>query len=123
MAMEMRLFGPFDVLISGQPLPRLHSRKGHWLLALLALRHDRETERSWLAGTLWPESTEQQALFNLRQCLADLRRALGPESHRLLSPTPRTLRLDLSGAEYDLLAFDSAIQQKAESGRRKEESL
>ena len=91
--MEIRLFGGLEALIDSQPLPPLHSRKGRYLLALLALRHDRETERAWLAGVLWPESAESQALFNLRQCLSDLRHALGAEAERVYSPTPRTLRL------------------------------
>jgi hypothetical protein len=50
------MFGPLQVELNGQPLPRLRSRKGHWLLALLVLRHGREVERAWLAGMLWPDS-------------------------------------------------------------------
>ena len=37
--LALRLFGPFEVHVNGGPLPRLRSRKGQWLLALLALRH------------------------------------------------------------------------------------
>src|SRR5712691_2958049 len=36
--LEVLMFGPFEVRLHGAPLPRLRSRKGHWLLALLALR-------------------------------------------------------------------------------------
>src|SRR5713101_3222948 len=100
--LAIQLFGPLVVQCHGVPLPRLRSRKGPWLLALLALRHGREVERSWLAGTLWPDSPEPHALISLRTSLKDLRRALGPEAHRLCSPTPRTLCLTLEGAEVDL---------------------
>ena len=93
-SLDIRLFGPFAVCIGGQPLAPLHSRKGHYLLALLTLRHEREVERDWLAGTLWPDSTERQALHNLRQTLSNLRHALGAEAHLLRSPTPHTLFLD-----------------------------
>jgi class 3 adenylate cyclase/predicted ATPase len=55
---------------------------------------------------LWPESISGQTM---RNTLADLRRALGPEAARLRSPTPRTLSLDLTGADVDLIAFDAAI--------------
>src|SRR5207302_8267516 len=48
-------------------------------------------------------------LYNLRRNLTDLRDALGPEAHRLQTPTPRTLRLDLAGADVDVLRFDAAI--------------
>src|ERR1051325_11392865 len=83
--LEIRLFGVFEARVHGVPLPRLRTRKGEWLLALLALRAGRETERTWLAGLLWPDSPEPQALQNLRVSLADLRRALGSEAHRLRS--------------------------------------
>jgi hypothetical protein len=68
------LFGPFQVHRHGAPLEGLRSRKGHQLLALLVLRHGAEVERSWLAGTLWPESDEPKALASLRNSLKVLRR-------------------------------------------------
>src|SRR5689334_11277666 len=74
---ELRLFGPMVVRVNGLPMPRLRSRKGIWLLAILALRPNRDVERSWLAGTLWPECADGDALRSLRQSLYDLRLALG----------------------------------------------
>jgi predicted ATPase/DNA-binding SARP family transcriptional activator len=97
------------------PLPKLASRKGEWLLALLALREGRGyprsgwIERSWLRGILWPDSAEEPAQRNLRNSLADLRRALGPAGSRLHSPTSQTLALDLSAAQVDVAAFDRAM--------------
>src|SRR5437667_11981593 len=107
--LTLRLFGPFEVRVNGAPLPRLRSRKGLWLLALLALRQGQAVERDWLAGLLWPENSQSDALYNLRRNLASLRRALGAEAGRLCSPTPHTLRLDLAGTEVDIAAFDAAI--------------
>ncbi len=57
--LTIRLFGPFEASVHGQPLPRLRSRKGQWLLGLLTLCHGCELERAWLAGTLWPNSAEE----------------------------------------------------------------
>src|SRR5438876_870693 len=74
----IRLFGSFEAHVHGRPLPRLRTRKGQWLLALLVLRPGEELERDWLAGCLWPESPQARALANLRSSLQDLRRALGP---------------------------------------------
>ncbi|HZT43605.1 MAG TPA: tetratricopeptide repeat protein [Chthonomonadaceae bacterium] len=105
----IRLFGPFDVRLHGKLLPYLRTRKGQWLLALLALRHDRPVDRDWLAGTLWPESPASQALYNLRRSLSDLRRALGSEGARLASPTARTICLSLTDARTDVSLFDAAI--------------
>ncbi len=112
--LEIRVLGPLEVRVLGRPLPRLRTRKGEHLLALLVLRHDRATERAWLAETLWPDSESWGALSNLRRSLTDLRHALGSEAFRLCSPTPHTLRFDLSGAACDLTLFDAAIKQKNE---------
>jgi non-specific serine/threonine protein kinase len=105
--LTIRLFGAFDLRVSGESPPAL-PRKAQWLLALLALREGREVERAWLAGTLWPESEESQALYNLRRELARLRDALGPHASRLRSPGARTLSLQASAAEVDALAFDAS---------------
>ena len=60
--LTLRLFGPLEAAVHGVPLPRLRSRTGYRLLALLVLRHGREVEREWLAGTLWPESAAADLL-------------------------------------------------------------
>jgi DNA-binding SARP family transcriptional activator len=60
---------------------------------------------------LWPESAEAQASSSLRNSLADLRHVLEADAGRLHSPSPRTLGLDLSGVEVDVLAFDAAIDR------------
>src|SRR5207244_4346385 len=71
--------------------------------------HGCETERAWLAGLLWPDSHEPNALANLRESLKDLRRALGPAADRLRGPRPRTLQLLLAETEADLIDFDTVI--------------
>jgi two-component SAPR family response regulator len=108
-SLSIHLLGPFEARLPDGSLPRLRSRKEQWLLALLILQLGRPRERAWLAGMLWPDSSQTQALANLRNCLAGLRHALGPEARRLSAPTPRALTLDLNGAEVDVLAFDAAI--------------
>ena len=67
--LTLRLFGPFEASVGETPLPRLRTRKGQWLLALLALRPGVEVERAWLAGVLWPDSSGAAALGNLRSVL------------------------------------------------------
>jgi predicted ATPase/DNA-binding SARP family transcriptional activator len=109
--LRVRLFGPFEAYVEGNPIPRLRSRKGEWLLALLLLRRGQRVDRDWLMGTLWPDSAPAQASASLRQSLADLRRALGGAAWRMHAPTPRTLALDAVGAEVDVLAFDRELAQ------------
>ncbi len=108
--LTLRLFGPFTAFVHGCPLVQKRSRKEAWLLALLVLYAPAPLERSRLAGTLWPDATDEAALYNLRRNLVLLRGALGAEAGRLLSPTPRTIRLDLDGADCDLTAFDEAVR-------------
>ncbi len=109
--LQINLFGPFNAFVDSQPLPPLRSVKGQHLLALLVLRGGQAVERAWLAQTLWPDSDIVNAQASLRQCLADLKRALGAQAASLQSPARATLRLDLAGADIDVLAFDKAIQQ------------
>src|SRR6476469_4833315 len=110
-ALSLRLFGAFDARLGALPLPPTRTRKEQWLLALLILRQGQAVDRSWLAGTLWPESPESGALGNLRRSLADLRRVLGSEAVRLTAPGPRTISLDPTGASVDVLEFDAAVRR------------
>jgi len=107
----LRLFGTFEAQIDGAPLPRMRSRKEEWLLVLLALSPSRDVSRSWLAQTLWPfpDYAEEHAGHYLRRSLMLLRRGLGSQAERLTSPTPRSLRLDLTNCYCDVLEFDAAI--------------
>ncbi|MDX1934997.1 MAG: BTAD domain-containing putative transcriptional regulator [Capsulimonadales bacterium] len=95
-ALEILLLGGFGARVRGKPLPRLRSRQGARLLALLAMRANRDVERSYLAGMLWPDTPEPQGLALLRRELTDLRNALGEEKERLRSPQRRALHLDLN---------------------------
>jgi DNA-binding SARP family transcriptional activator len=121
--LAISLFGALDVCVAGEPLGHVRTRSVEWLLVLLVLRAGREVSRSWLAGTLWPESSAEQALVNLRRNLLDLRRALGAEAARLGSPTRDTLCLDLTGAEVDVVAFDAAIAAGDEPSLKRAVSL
>jgi predicted ATPase/DNA-binding SARP family transcriptional activator len=116
--LTIQLFGPLRVTVLGAPMPRVRTRSVEWLLALLTLRHGRAVQRSWVAGSLWPESGEARALQSLRDDLVRLRKALGPESGRLQSPTRDSLTLDLAGAAVDVLQFDAAIAAGDEESLR-----
>ncbi len=117
-SLTLHLFGPMRILVHGGAMPRVRTRSVEWLLALLALRHGRTVNRSWLAGTLWPESEESRALHNLRDDLMRLRKALGSEAGRIQSPSRDTLTLDLTGTQIDVLKFDSAIRAGDEASLR-----
>lgn len=109
--LSISLFGPLDIRVGGEPLGRIRTAKERWLLALLVLRGDRGVARDWLAGTLWPDSDQSLAAYNLRRALSDLRSALGSSAARIHSPSPRSLRFDLTGAQIDLMEFDAAVRR------------
>jgi DNA-binding SARP family transcriptional activator len=120
--LALSLFGPFEARLHGTPLASLRSRKGEWLLALLALRVGRPVSRDHLAATLWPDSDPGKALYNLRRTLHDLRHTLGDQAWRLGNPEDaddRALALDLTGgADVDVLAFDAALKRGMTNGSR-----
>jgi hypothetical protein len=99
--LTIQLFGPLRVRVRGAELPPVRTRSVLWLLALLTLRSGQNVARSWLAGALWPDSRDEQALLYLGRDLMLLHAALGPEGafrtrlHRELNAAPdeATVRL------------------------------
>src|SRR4051812_34466132 len=105
MSFELRLFGSTEVRINGEAIARPATRKSLWILCMLALRSGTAVDREWLAGILWPDSDDSQALRSLRQCLHHLRQSLGSESWRVKSESPRALRFESSDSFVDALEF------------------
>ncbi len=91
-------------------VPHPPSRKAALVLGELILRKGGTLEREALAGKLWPESLGEQSGVNLRRVLTDLRRWLGPEAHRLQSPTKKTLCFETSGLSIDIRLLEAATE-------------
>lgn len=108
--LTIRAFGPLLVTVEGESLPRLSRQAGYRLLALLALRTGPQPRRL-LAGLLWPDSEDAQALFYLRRTLTEVKRALGSASDVLFA-TPRTLELRATEVTCDLWEFRAALARK-----------
>ena len=107
--LRIGLFGTLTIHAEGVALNAGLARKEGWLLALLALRPDRATPRDFLAGLLWPECDEAQALYNLRRSLTRLRDALGHHADCIQQIRPRSLGFDATRASVDALEFDRLI--------------
>jgi DNA-binding SARP family transcriptional activator len=75
--LSLSLLGPFQVTLDGQPATGFKSNKERALLAYLAVEADRPHRREVLAGLLWPEWPDRDALSNLRYALSNLRRVIG----------------------------------------------
>jgi predicted ATPase/DNA-binding SARP family transcriptional activator len=78
----LSLFGPLRTTLDEQPVSGFESAKVRALLVYLAANAARPHSRSALAGLLWPEQPEDVARNNLRQALANMRRALGDQLAR-----------------------------------------
>src|SRR3984885_11679750 len=79
------------------------------LVAFLAVHAGTPQSRQRIAGTFWPESTDAQALTNLRRELHHLRQVLGEE--RSLVVTSRDLCWrDSETCRVDLRIFDCERQ-------------
>lgn len=113
MELSIQLFGGFGVQINQHPLDLAHITRLHLLLAYLALHPHHPTPRAQAAFLLWPDSSEQQALTNLRKLLHHLRQAL-PAEVQLLEMDGRQLRLrEAQNIQMDLLAFGAVLEAAA----------
>jgi DNA-binding SARP family transcriptional activator len=77
------------------------------LVAFLAARAGAPQSRQRIAGTFWPESTDAQALTNLRRELHHLRQILGDESSLVVTPRELCWR-DTDTCRVDLRVFTTA---------------
>ncbi len=76
MVKRITLFDGFTVTLGDKPLPKLVSRKADVLLAYLA-HEQRPFTREQAATLLWQDSSQKQALSNLRTLLSSLRKHAG----------------------------------------------
>ncbi len=83
-ALRIRCFGNLQVEVDGQPLNHFDTDKTRALLVYLAVENEHPQPRTHLAGLLWSDQPEEQALHSLRQTLSSLRRTLG--DHHSSSP-------------------------------------
>ena len=91
-SLRINLLGRFQVSQGDQPLAGFEHARFQHLLAYLTLHRTAPISRQQLAFLFWPDSTDQQALKNLRTLLTRLRQALPDAYHSwtslLLQTTP-----------------------------------
>ena len=75
--LSLSLLGSFQATLDGKPITGFKSNRVRALLAYLAVEADRQHRREVLAGLIWPDWPDRDALSNLRYSLSDLRRAIG----------------------------------------------
>jgi DNA-binding SARP family transcriptional activator len=114
----IRLLGPFEVRVEGEPISGFHSDKVRALLAYLCVEAEKPHRRQRLAGLLWPDLPESSARTNLRHALADLRGVISEraESERhgaridFLHATRQTIQFNIdSDIWVDTLDFLATV--------------
>jgi DNA-binding SARP family transcriptional activator len=108
---ELELLGRFSITLAGRPLEAVRGSRQEALVALLALNRGTPLARQQVAATLWPESSDPQALTNLRRELHLLRRAL-PEADDVLAVAGRNVEWRAAGpSRLDVEAFEAAARR------------
>ena len=116
--LTLSFLGCFHVSLDDRPVTDFKSNKARALLAYLAVEADRPHRREALAGLLWPDWPDRNALSNLRYALASLRRTLGDHTAEppFLLITPHTIQFNpasdhwLDVAELERQIADSRWQ-------------
>ena len=116
--LSLALLGPFQATLDGQPIVPTASRL-QALLAYLAVEAERAHAREALAGLLWPQRPDREALTALRYALSNLRRALedrqAPRPFLLI--TRHTVQFDRASDHWlDVAAFLDAVERPGADG-------
>jgi predicted ATPase/DNA-binding SARP family transcriptional activator len=116
-AVRLELLGGCRLTVGGRPATRSLTIRQQQLLAYLALHADGPVPRHQIAGRLWPDSTDAQALTNLRREWHHLREGW-PDFDTLVDAGARTLawRPDAL-AELDVIAFERAADRGVQGDR------
>jgi DNA-binding SARP family transcriptional activator/tetratricopeptide (TPR) repeat protein len=115
--LRIELLGGFRVVAGKRSAGLALTTRQQHLLAYLALHSPAPVARHQVAGHLWPESTDAQALTNLRRELHHLRHAL-PEIEPLLDAGSRTLSWSAARPPVlDVADFDRAVNQGLQGKR------
>jgi DNA-binding SARP family transcriptional activator len=80
--LEVRLLGPFEVIVAGKPV-EIRGAKRQALVAYLALRAGRVVATDSLADALWGSDLPAAPRNAVQHHVTRLRRTLGPEAIRL----------------------------------------
>lgn len=115
-ALQVRLFGRFDLDRGHAPVPVLPARRARELLSYLLLHRDHPQRRELLAAQLWEDAPPAQAGKYLRQSLWQLQTALrhaldGDDATSLLEVDPEWIQLNsCEELEADVIGFESAAR-------------
>jgi len=116
--LHITLLGDFRLIYDGEPVTDVDTPRLQSLLAYLLLHRSAPQVRRHVAFVLWPDSTEAQALTNLRNLLYHLRHAL-PDADRFLHIDRQTLQWRTDAPfTLDVADFESALMRQEQATNR-----
>src|SRR6266496_2066009 len=104
--LHVSLLGESAITDDGTGSVRARSSRSVVLVAFLACHAGSPQTRQRIAGLFWPESTDAQALTNLRRELHQLRQVLGDEPSLVVTPADLCWR-DTETCRVDLRVFSA----------------
>src|SRR5215472_8350180 len=113
MALMIGLLGPLVIESDDCRLGKV-PKKARALLGFLAAQGAQAVSRERLADLLWPYQGSDQARHSLRNCLLELRKALGPRAGSYLVADFASCRLQDAGVDLDRFERLSRWRQQAE---------
>ena len=113
MTFSAALLGPLVIASDNCRIAKL-PKKARGFIAYLAAQNGQAVSRERLADLLWPYQGSEQARHSLRNCLLELRKALGPIAARHL--VSGFSHCQLTDVEVDLNDFErlSRSQQRSD---------
>src|SRR5262245_13775078 len=123
--LELNFLGPFEVSVDGEPVSGFTSDKVRALLVYLTVEGGRPHRREALAGLLWPEFPDSDALVSLRQAIYRLRLELREGGQAGAPPffvvTPQTVQLDSNNYRLDVVEFSALVDACRSHRHRKKQ--
>ena len=104
---EIRLLGPLEIEVSGQPI-EVRRQKQRALLALLALRAGEVVPTDRLVDELWGDDPPKAAVGSLQNFVSELRKALGTDVLRTRAPG---YLLDIARDQVDAHRFERLTRE------------
>ena len=112
MTFSAALLGPLVISSDDCCIGKL-PKKARALIAYLAAQSGQAVSRERLADLLWPYQESEQARHSLRNCLLELRKALGPIAARHM--VAEFTHCQLRGIEVDLDEFEQLSRSRQRS--------
>jgi DNA-binding SARP family transcriptional activator/TolB-like protein len=113
MSLSIHVLGPLVIRSDDDRLGKL-PKKARALLAFLAAQGGEAVSRERLADLLWPYQSSEQARHSLRNCLLELRRALGREAGSCLDADFTSCRIQHAAIDLEDFEGLSRSQERCE---------